>query len=97
MRRIEISRVFYRCLSALKGRPAEAPVRTRVCMTIKVDPDLSPAEREQLARVMVEKLSELYWCGCVRRARWARCKRHTNLDHDQEPPPRRRDDPGSLT
>lgn len=34
-------------------------------------------------------LQERYWCGCVRHARWERCVRHKDLDHDEEPKPRR--------
>ena len=30
-------------------------------------------------------LEERYWCGCVRHARWERCDRHYDLDHDEEP------------
>lgn len=33
-----------------------------------------------------ELLTEKYWCGCVRLARWERCDAHTGLDHDEEPP-----------
>jgi hypothetical protein len=28
---------------------------------------------------------ELFWCGCVRKARWHRCVQHGALDHDEEP------------
>lgn len=31
-------------------------------------------------------LREMYWCGCVRHARWERCEAHGDLDHDEQPP-----------
>lgn len=30
-------------------------------------------------------LTERYWCGCVREARWLRCEQHPELEQDEEP------------
>jgi hypothetical protein len=45
--------------------------------------------RSELARLTGPRgplISESYWCGCIRLARWTRCERHGHLDHDDEPP-----------
>jgi hypothetical protein len=38
------------------------------------------------AALAPEQREERYWCGCTRFARWERCKHHSALSHDEEPP-----------